>query len=75
MVRRLLAQEKKGRNQRYSLHAPEVGFIRKGKAHQRYEFSVKASIATMNRSGFILGGIALAGNPDDGQPLNGLTEP
>ncbi len=44
-ARRLLAQEKKGRNQRYSLQAPEVECIRKGKAHRRYEFGVKGSMA------------------------------
>ncbi len=75
MARRLLAQEKKGRNQRYSLHAPEVECISKGKAHQRYEFGVKVSIATTNRSHFLLGGMALAGNPDDGQPLKPAPDP
>jgi len=30
----------------YSLHAPEVECIGKGKAHRRYEFGVKVSIAT-----------------------------
>jgi transposase, IS5 family len=30
----------------YSLHAPEVECIGKGKAHRRYEFSVKVSVAT-----------------------------
>ena len=31
----------------YSLHAPEVECIGKGKAHRRYESGVKVSIATM----------------------------
>jgi transposase, IS5 family len=30
----------------YSLHAPEVECIGKGKAHRPYEFGVKVSIAT-----------------------------
>jgi len=35
----------------YSLHAPEVECIGKGKAHKPYEFGVKISIATtLNRS-------------------------
>jgi IS5 family transposase len=35
----------------YSLHAPEVECIGKGKAHRPYEFGVKVSIATtLNRS-------------------------
>jgi IS5 family transposase len=32
----------------YSLHAPEVECIAKGKAHKPYEFGVKVSIATTN---------------------------
>ena len=69
MARRLLVQERKGRNKLYSLHAPEVECISKGKAHRRYEFGVKVSIATTNRGGFVLGGMALAGNPYDGHTL------
>ena len=30
----------------YSLHAPEVECIGKGKAHKPYEFGVKVSVAT-----------------------------
>jgi IS5 family transposase len=30
----------------YSLHAPEVECIGKGKAHKHYEFGVKVSVAT-----------------------------
>jgi transposase, IS5 family len=30
----------------YSLHAPEVECIGKGKAHRPYEFGVKVSVAT-----------------------------
>jgi transposase, IS5 family len=30
----------------YSLHAPEVGCIGRGKAHKPYEFGVKVSVAT-----------------------------
>ena len=30
----------------YSLHAPEVECIGKGKAHRPYEFGVKVSLAT-----------------------------
>jgi hypothetical protein len=36
----------------YSLHAPDVECIGKGKAHRPYEFGVKVSIATtLNRRG------------------------
>jgi transposase, IS5 family len=43
-------QNQRGRKV-YSLHAPEVECIGKGKAHRPYEFGVKVSIATtLNRS-------------------------
>jgi IS5 family transposase len=51
------------------VHAPEVECISKGKAHKRYEFGVKASIATTNKSNFVVGGLALPGNPYDGHTL------
>ena len=68
-AKRLLAQQRSDRNKLYSLHAPEVECISKGKAHKRYEFGVKASIATTNKSNFVVGGLALPGNPFDGHTL------
>ena len=57
----------------YSLHAPEVECIGKGKAHRPYEFGVKVSIATTlehSRGGqFIAHAKALPGNPYDGHTL------
>jgi transposase, IS5 family len=57
----------------YSLHAPEVECIGKGKAHKPYEFGVKVSIATtLHRSKgglFALHAKALPGNPYDGHTL------
>lgn len=69
MARRLLAQHRTSSNKLYSLHAPEVECISKGKAHKRYEFGVKVSIAVTNRSNFVVGGLALPGNPYDGHTL------
>jgi len=69
LAKRLLAQQKQDKNKLYSLHAPEVECISKGKAHKRYEFGVKASIATTNKSNFVVGGLALPGNPYDGHTL------
>ncbi len=74
MARRLLAQQKQDKNKLYSLHAPEVECISKGKAHKRYEFGVKASIATTNKSNFVVGGMALPGNPFDGHTLTKALE-
>ncbi len=69
MAKRLLEQKKQDKNKLYSLHAPEVECISKGKAHKRYEFGVKASIVTTNKSNFVVGGMALPGNPYDGHTL------
>jgi len=69
LARRLLGQQRTDRNKLYSVHAAEVECISKGKAHKRYEFGVKASIATTNKSNFVVGGLALPGNPYDGHTL------
>jgi len=57
----------------YSLHAPEVECIGKGKPHKPYEFGVKVSIATTLkrcRGGqFAIHAKALPGNPYDGHTL------
>ena len=57
----------------YSLHAPEVECIGKGKAHRPYEFGVKISLATtLHRSKggqFIAHVKAMPGNPYDGHTL------
>ncbi len=74
LAKRLLAQQKQDKNKLYSLHAPEVECISKGKAHKRYEFGVKASIATTNKSNFVVGGMALPGNPYDGHTLTEALE-
>src|SRR5436305_7616519 len=60
----------------YSLHAPEVECIGKGKAHRPYEFGVKVSIATTlhhSKGGqFIAHAKALPGNPYDGHTLKAV---
>ena len=57
----------------YSLHAPEVECIGKGKAHKPYEFGVKASLATTvspSKGGqFIVHAETFPGNPYDGHTL------
>jgi IS5 family transposase len=69
LAERLLAQQPKSRNKLYSLHAPEVECISKGKAHKRYEFGVKVSVVASLRTPFILAAHALPGNPYDGHTL------
>ena len=74
LARRVREQRQHQRGKKvYSLHAPEVECIGKGKAHRPYEFGVKVSLATtLHRSKggqFIAHAKALPGNPYDGHTL------
>jgi IS5 family transposase len=71
---RVRLQEQRQRGPKvYSLHAPEVECIGKGKARAPYEFGCKVSIVTpvtMPKGGqFVLHAKALHGNPYDGHTL------
>jgi len=68
---KLLSQTQKSKNKLYSIDAPEVECISKGKAHKRYEFGCKVSVATTNESNWVVGVQALHGNPYDGHTLAG----
>ena len=70
LTERLLRQERTSKNKLYSLHAPEVVCIAKGKAHRPYEFGSKVAMAVTNREGFVLASKALEGNPYDGHTLS-----
>ena len=74
LARRVLEQKQRQRGPKvYSLHAPEVECIGKGKAHRPYEFGVKVSVATtLSRAKggqFVAHVKALPGNPYDGHTL------
>ncbi len=69
LVVRLLTQQPKDNNKLYSLHAPEVVCISKGKAHKRYEFGCKVGLAATNREGLFIAAMAFEGNPYDGHTL------
>lgn len=68
-VRRILDQKPKDQNKLYSLHAPEVECISKGKARRPYEFGVKVTVATTHKEGLVVGMRSLPGNPYDGHTL------
>jgi IS5 family transposase len=73
-ARRVLEQKRHQRGPKvYSLHAPEVECIGKGKAHRPYEFGVKVSVATTlahAKGGQLVTHVkALPGNPYDGHTL------
>jgi len=67
---KLLAQEKTDKNKIYSIHAPEVECIAKGKAHKKYEFGNKVSIVSTSKRGLVIGAQAFHGNPYDGHTLS-----
>lgn len=70
LAEQLLCQGRNDKNKLYSLHAPEVECIAKGKAHKKYEFGVKVSVATTNRDNFVVGMFAEHNNPYDGHTLS-----
>src|ERR1700726_4848985 len=74
LARRVREQQPRQRGPKvYSLHAPEVECIGKGKAHRPYEFGVKVSVATTishaKGGQFVTHVKALPGNPYDGHTL------
>lgn len=69
LCERLHAQEKTDSKKLYGLHELDVMCISKGKAHKRYEFGQQVSVATTNRSNWIIGVRLCEGNPYDGHML------
>jgi IS5 family transposase len=74
LAERIHAQRARQRGQKiFSLHAPEVECIGKGKSHKPYEFGVKVSVATpiqrCKGGQFVAHVAALPGNPYDGHTL------
>ncbi|MEZ5940801.1 MAG: transposase [Planctomycetaceae bacterium] len=69
LCERLHAQERSDKHKLYSLHETEVRCIGIGKAHKRYEFGQKVSVATTNRHNWIVGIELCEDNPYDGHTL------
>lgn len=65
----ILTQKRTTKGKVYSLHAPEVECIAKGKAHRPYEFGVKVSLAVTHKEGFCVGIQSCPDNPYDGHTL------
>jgi len=66
---RIHQQQRTDKNKVYSVHEPSVECISKGKAHKRYEFGCKVSVAATSKGGWIVGAKAFHGNPYDGHTL------
>ncbi len=67
--RRAVNQERKDTNKIYSLHAPEVCCISKGKEHKKYEFGAKAAIVMTKTNCIIVGAKSFSHNEYDGNTL------
>ena len=74
LAERLMNQTKNSKNKIYSIHAPEVECISKGKAHKRYEFGNKVGMATTSKGNWIVAIQAFHGNPYDGHTLKETLE-
>ncbi len=74
LAERILNQSKDSKNKIYSIHAPEVECISKGKAHKRYEFGCKVSMVTTSKNNWIVATQAHHGNPYDGHTLKSSIE-
>jgi len=72
--KRIVEQERNSKNKVYSVHEPQVECISKGKAHKRYEFGCKVSIAASSEGGWLLAAQAHHGNPYDGHTLTATME-
>ena len=73
-VERIHAQQRHDKNKLYSVHAPEVECIAKGKVHKRYEFGVKVGLVSTSKGNWIVGAKAFPGNPYDGHTLQEALE-
>ncbi|MGA1847684.1 IS5 family transposase [Deferribacter abyssi] len=66
----LKERKRSSKNKLYSLWAPEVECISKGKLHKRYEFGVKTGIVSSLSKGFVFSCKVFSGNPYDGHTLS-----
>jgi transposase, IS5 family len=68
-AQRILQQQRHDTKKLYSVHAPEVECIAKGKAHQPYEFGCKVAVVTTARTNWVVGISAVHESPYDGRTL------
>jgi IS5 family transposase len=68
-AKRIHRQQRADSPKLYSVHAPEVECLAKGKTHKPYEFGCKVAVVTTTTSNWIVGIDARHGNPYDGATL------
>jgi transposase, IS5 family len=70
LAKGLYRQKRRDKGKLYSVHAPEVECVSKGKAHnKRYEFGSKVALAVTSQGGWVFAARSLEGNPYDGHTL------
>jgi IS5 family transposase len=69
LANRIFNQKRNDTDKVYSVHAPEVECIAKGKAHKRYEFGCKVAMVSSSKQNWVLAIDAVHGNPFDGHTL------
>jgi IS5 family transposase len=67
--RKAVCQQKNDKEKIYSIYEPHVACIAKGKAHRKYEFGNKVSLAIGLESKIILGVASFTGCPYDGDTV------
>lgn len=67
---RILRQQRHDSPKLYSVHAPEVECLAKGKAHRPYEFGCKVAVVTTAKTNWVVGISAVHENPYDGATLS-----
>lgn len=73
-AKRIYTQERHTSPKLYSVHAPEVECIAKGKIQKKYEFGCKVAVTTTTHSNWIVGIQAHHDNPYDGATLKPALE-
>lgn len=69
IVKKILGQKVGSKKKIYSVHAPEVVCIAKGKANVKYEFGSKVSIATAVNGSWVVGVNSFPSAPFDGHTI------
>lgn len=69
VCKKVVEQTRFSKDKVYSIHAPEVECIAKGKSHKRYEFGCKVSVLSTAKQGWILSSQAVHGRPHDSRTL------
>lgn len=71
---KVINQKKSDKDKIYSLHEPHTACIAKGKAHKKFEFGSKVSVAVVPRVNIIVGVKNFKGNPNDTRTLEPALE-